>query len=103
MRLSYTPLALFALVASLWPHQAAAQATTCPATPECLIQWATPGTGEPIINAIPATVAGDTGRPANRVYKLLRGGYYYQQQRISNGGFNLNITGQTAAEGAASG
>jgi hypothetical protein len=104
MRLSYYPLALLALAGGLWSNGVAAQATACPTNQnECVVEWADPDTGEPIINALSATVAADASRPAGRVYKLLRGGFYYNEERVSNSGFDLRVIGQTAEEGAASG
>jgi hypothetical protein len=104
MRLSTRLLGLLALVGGLSMQDAAAQATTCPATPsECVVQWADPVTGEPIINALSATVAADVDRPADRVYKLQRGGFYFNEERVANAGFHLRLIGQTAAEGQATG
>ena len=105
MRPFYALLATLALGALGWPQQAAAQEfTDCPADQdECVVEWQNPSTGEPIINALRNTVANDDDRTEGRVYKLLRGGYYYNEEHITNTGFHLRIVGQTAAEGAATG
>ncbi len=105
MKVSYQLLAVLALTALAWPQQAAAQEfTTCPATENvCLVEWANPTTGEPIINGLRNTIDNDTARPAGRVYMLKRGGYYYNSEHISNTGFHLRIVGQSAEEGEAAG
>lgn len=77
--------------------------TVCPSNQnECVVEWASE-TGEPIMNALTLTVANDANRPAGRVYKLKRGGFYYITEHLSNSGFNLRLIGQTAEEGAAAG
>lgn len=40
------------------------------------------------------TVAGGERANPNRVYKLLQGGFYYVEERISNNGWHLNIVGE---------
>lgn len=88
----------------LWSEQGAAQGfTICPTEQDvCVVQWATPQ-GEPIINALRNTIANDTDRPPGRVYVLLRGGFYYNEDHISNTDWHLRLRGQTAEEGAATG
>lgn len=110
MRFSYSLLALLALALVAVPQRAAAQDfTECPDDEdECLVQWANPETGEPIINALRNTIVNDVEgdgniRPDGRVYKLLRGGFYYNEDHITNTDFHLRIIGQTAEEGEAAG
>ena len=104
MKPIYYFLAAITLALLAWPQQAAAQDfTECPTDQdECVVEWAT-DTGEPIINALFNTVANDTARTEGRIYVLKRGGFYYNEEHVSNSGFNLRIVGQTAEEGAASG
>ena len=104
MKPFYYFLAAITLVLLAWPQQAAAQDfTVCPENEdECVVEWAT-AQGEPIINALFNTVANDANRPEGRVYVLKRGGFYYNEEHVSNSGFNLQIVGQTADEGAAAG
>ncbi|PAP76002.1 T9SS type A sorting domain-containing protein [Rubrivirga marina] len=100
MRLSYSTLALAALVAWAWPPAAAAQDyTVCPTTQaECLVDWDLNGDFVPENNALRNAIANDTDRPADRVYVLRRGGLYYNEDRIANAGFDLRLVGQTRDE-----
>lgn len=100
MRPSYSTLALAALVAWAWPHEAAAQDyTVCPTDQaECLVDWDLDGDFIPENNALRNAIANDTDRPADRVYVLRRGGLYYNEDRIANAGFDLRLVGQTRDE-----
>jgi hypothetical protein len=104
MKRLYHLLPAAMLLAVAWPQEAASQAyTVCPTTQNaCVVEWGTPQ-GEPIINALRNTIANDTNRPVGRIYVLKRGGFYYNEDRITNNNWHLRLIGQTAAEGAASG
>ncbi|AEN74336.1 hypothetical protein Rhom172_2443 [Rhodothermus marinus SG0.5JP17-172] len=82
---------------------AAQDYTVCPTDQdECVVEWADEN-GLPLMNALTNTVANDTERPAGRIYKLKRGGFYWITEHISNNEFDLRLIGQTAEEGAATG
>jgi len=49
-------------------------------------------------NALRDAILNDTDRPDGRVYKLERGGLYWNTLRIENEGFHLRIVGETAEE-----
>lgn len=93
-------LAVLALAALAQP--ARAQDDVCPTSPaECVVEWF--DGGDVNINALRNAVANDADRPADRVYVLRRGGYYWNEDAIENTDFDLVIRGETAEEGAASG
>lgn len=97
-----TGILLVGLLAAARPA-AAQDYTVCPTDQdECVVEWANEE-GLPIMNALTNTVANDTERPAGRIYKLKRGGFYWITEHISNNEFNLRLIGQTAEEGAATG
>ncbi len=104
MRRCYSLTAVVWLVLGFsWQPAKAQDYTVCPQDQdECVVEWASE-TGEPIMNALTLTVANDVDRPAGRIYKLKRGGFYYITEHLSNSGFNLRLIGQTAEEGAAAG
>jgi hypothetical protein len=58
-----------------------------------VVEWADAG-GNVIVNALRDAILNDTNRPAGRVYKLKRGGYYHNSDRIENPGFHLRIVGE---------
>jgi hypothetical protein len=62
-----------------------------------VVEWADQD-GFVIKNALRTAIAEDTERPDNRVYKLKRGGFYWNTERISWDGFHLRIVGETAEE-----
>ncbi len=63
-----------------------------------LVQWSDDGIN-PVENRLRDVIAGDTlsdgTRNPNRVYKLQRGGFYWNNDRIDNSGFHLRIVGET--------
>ena len=66
---------------------------------EMVVQWETsPGSGTPLKNALRDAIAADTladgSHFQDRVYKLLKGGYYWNVDRIVNNGFHLRIVGE---------
>ena len=66
---------------------------------EKVVQWeATPGSGVPLKNALRDAIATDTladgSHAQNTVYKLLKGGYYWNIDKIDNSGFHLRIEGE---------
>lgn len=65
-----------------------------------LVEWEDDN-GEVIVNALRDVIANDTLRPANRIYKLKYGGFYWITDRITNNDFPLVIEGQTEEEAAA--
>lgn len=79
---------IFALGIMLQVPQANAQSVL-------VVEWEeTPGSDVPIVNALRTTIAEDTLRPADRVYQLKRGGFYWITDRISNADFPLVIIGE---------
>ncbi|MGK9369629.1 T9SS type A sorting domain-containing protein [Melioribacter sp. Ez-97] len=62
-----------------------------------VVPWADQN-GDVIINSLRETIANDTLRPAGRVYKLQRGGFYWITDPIQNDGFPLVIVGETEAD-----
>lgn len=63
-----------------------------------VVEWETaPGSDVPIVNALRDAIANDTNRPADRVYVLKRGGFYWITDRIQNADFPLHIAGETQA------
>lgn len=66
---------------------------------EMQVQWETsPGSGEPLLNALHDAVMYDTladgSHVQNRVYKLLKGGFYWNTDRLDNSGYHLRIEGE---------
>jgi len=59
---------------------------------ECLVEWHN-GDFIPIPDALRNTIAVDTLRPDDRIYKLERGGLYYLREEIQNNGFHLRLIG----------
>jgi hypothetical protein len=77
------------LCALLWPSEAEAQGDTL------LVEWWDDDAGAVIVNSLRDAILNDTERPAGRVYKLMRGGYYHITDRIENAGYHLRIVGET--------
>jgi hypothetical protein len=66
---------------------------------EKVVQWETsPGSGIPLKNALRDAIMTDTladgSHAQNTVYKLLKGGYYWNVDKIDNSGFHLRIEGE---------
>ncbi len=66
---------------------------------EKVVQWETsPGSGTPLKNVLRDAIATDTladgSHAQNTVYKLLKGGYYWNVDKIDNSGFHLRIEGE---------
>jgi hypothetical protein len=93
MRIRYALITAIVAVALAWsPPDAAAQS-------ELIVEWeASPGSGEVVKNALRDAIANDAGRPADRVYVLRRGGFYWLEDPVSWEGFHLRLRGQTADE-----
>ncbi len=93
MRVRYLWITAAAALAFAWPpREAVAQS-------ELIVEWeTTPGSGEVVVNALRDAVANDVARPADRVYVLRRGGFYWLEDPVSWEGFHLRLRGQTAAE-----
>jgi hypothetical protein len=84
-------LALIAGVLCLPTSRAVAQGDTLD------VAWETsPGSGIPLHNALLDAITNDTQRPAGRVYRLVKGGYYQEEETITNSGFPLRIVGEPA-------
>lgn len=81
-------VALLALVVFLPVQQVNAQASN-----ELIVQWANPD-GTVKTDALRDAIANDVNRPANRVYKLLKGGFYWLTEEIKNDGWPLRIVGE---------
>ena len=64
---------------------------------ELVVEWAD-ADGDVVKNALRDAIANDTDRPDDRVYKLKRGGFYWNEERIEAEGFHLRIIGETADE-----
>ncbi|HQU70642.1 MAG TPA: T9SS type A sorting domain-containing protein [Calditrichia bacterium] len=66
------------------------------------VPWSLDGIN-PLENSLRNTIVGDTlpdgTHPANRVYKLERGGFYWNNDRIEANGFHLRIVGQKGDPG----
>jgi hypothetical protein len=95
MKLHYGILLLALLVVVIfWPGQRARAQDTL------TVQWeTTPGSGQPLINALvdaikKDTVAGGGRANAGRVYKLKAGGFYWITERIENKDYHLRIVGE---------
>ena len=65
-----------------------------------LVEWAD-AQGDVNVDILRTTIAQDTPRVANRVYKLQRGGFYWLTGRIENPDFHLQIVGEEPGPGAA--
>jgi hypothetical protein len=66
---------------------------------EKVVQWeSSPGSGVPVKNALRDAILHDTladgSHAQNTVYKLLKGGYYWNIDKIDNSGFHLRIEGE---------
>jgi hypothetical protein len=64
-----------------------------------LVDWLAPNQTDLAINALYNAIRGDTAANGtrlnpNRVYKLKRGGFYYNTETIENAGFTLRIVGE---------
>ncbi len=91
LRYGFTLTALLAAAVLGLAPQASAQ------TP-LVVEWETaPGSDLPVVNALRDAIANDAGRPADRVYVLKRGGFYWITDRIQNSDFPLRIQGETQA------
>jgi hypothetical protein len=67
--------------------------TQIKAQSELIVEWeAADGTVEK--NALQSAIANDTERPADRVYKLRKGGFYWLTETIQNNGWALRIVGE---------
>ncbi len=91
MKLSYRKLLpmLMCGVVCLWVQTAAAQSPL-------VVEWETsPGSFEPVVNALRDAIANDTERPEDRVYVLKRGGFYWITDAIEFNGFHLRLVGET--------
>ncbi|MCK6560066.1 T9SS type A sorting domain-containing protein [bacterium] len=93
MKLKYG-IMLLALLAGVF----LAPAPQARAQSPLVVEWETsPGSDIPIVNALRDAIANDTNRPADRVYVLKRGGFYWITDRISNADFPLRLVGETEA------
>jgi len=99
MKMHYRILLLaIAALAVAWPvRQTRAQAKAL-ATDTLTVEWGD-ASGNPILNAlrdavVSDTLAGKKRKRAGRVYKLLKGGFYWNTERIENSGFTLRIVGE---------
>lgn len=68
--------------------------STAHAQSELVVEWAD-ADGNVIVNALRDAIANDAERPDDRVYKLKRGGFYWNEERIEVEGFHLRIIGET--------
>jgi len=95
MKLTYGILLLALIVGVFfWPSQKARAQTG----DTLVVAWSTDGIN-PVKNALHDAIVGDTvagGARANlnRVYKLQKGGFYWNTERIENKGFALRIVGE---------
>lgn len=83
---------LFALVVGLFvllTGQARSQS-------ELVVQWRDAVADTIITDALYNAVVNDASRPADRVYRLLKGGYYENTKTITNTGYTLRIVGDLA-------
>ena len=102
MKLLYKYLFLVLIVAMFcWPEQEAiAQGPPGPDT--LLVEWSDDDIN-PVENRLRNIIAGDTAtdgsRNPNRVYKLEKGGFYWNNDRITNNGFHLRIVGEPGDPG----
>jgi hypothetical protein len=67
---------------------------TAQAQDTLVVQWAD-GDGFIIENALLTAIEDDTDRPAGRVYKLLRGGFYVNTETIEAPDFHLRLVGES--------
>jgi hypothetical protein len=94
MKHSYRPtllaiaaVALFGFAQEVWAQS------------KLVVEWETsPGSGEPLVNALRDAILNDASRPADRVYVLKRSGYYHITDPIENPDFHLRIVGQEAED-----
>ena len=101
--LYYRAFAALAFGALTVPAQAQTDFTTCPTDQaECVVEWAASDGFTPVVNALRNTIANDTDRPDDRVYVLLRGGLYWNEDTIENDGFDLRLRGESAEDATAS-
>lgn len=92
MKLKYQVFLLaLALCVVFWPTRALAQIEGSP----LVVEWEDEN-GEVIVNALRDAIATDVNRPPDRVYVLKRGGFYWNEDRITADGFDLVIVGETA-------
>ncbi|MFH0989545.1 MAG: T9SS type A sorting domain-containing protein [bacterium] len=95
MKLNYGIILLaFIAVVVFWP----AERAKAQASDTLTVQWANTD-GSVKVNSLVDAVRGDTTaagarKSANRVYKLLRGGFYWVTERIENKGYHLRIVGE---------
>ncbi len=91
MKYFYSCMVLALLVLMGTSQQALAQMDTLE------VEWSDNGL-DPIENNLRNVILGDTlpngSRVPNRVYKLQRGGFYWNNDRIEANGFHLNIAGE---------
>ncbi|MBX3007232.1 MAG: T9SS type A sorting domain-containing protein [Melioribacteraceae bacterium] len=81
-------LALFTVL-MVWPaSQSLAQASDT-----LLVKWQNPD-GTVKADALRDAIVNDANRPAGRVYKLEKGGFYWMTETIENDGFHLRIVGE---------
>lgn len=75
-------------------------ANSARAQSELIVEWeTTPGSVDVIVNALrDAIIADSLQRPADRVYVLRRGGYYWNTDPIENPDFPVRIRGQESDE-----
>lgn len=59
-----------------------------------VVEWQDPVTGEVITDALRNAIENDTNRPEGRVYKLLRGGFYWISEKITYSDFHLRLVGE---------
>ena len=70
-----------------------------------LVKWLNEAGTDIVINAIVNTIAADTASDGsrlnpNRVYKLERGGFYYNTEAITASNFTLRLVGEPGGPGA---
>jgi len=61
---------------------------------ELVVEWANPSTGEVVVDALRNAIAADSLRPADRIYKLKKGGFYWLTEELTNKGWPLRIVGE---------
>ncbi|MGK9475828.1 T9SS type A sorting domain-containing protein [Melioribacter sp. OK-6-Me] len=59
-----------------------------------VVEWQDPVTGEVMTDALRNAIENDTNRPEGRVYKLLRGGFYWISEKITYSDFHLRLVGE---------
>ncbi|MGH7599580.1 MAG: hypothetical protein ACREOI_24760, partial [bacterium] len=93
MRLKYN-LILLALIAGV--IFLPAQRATAQQGDTLTVEWYDAAAQDVIRDALVNAIANDATRPAGRVYKLKRGGYYWNRETIQNTGYHLRIVGEAA-------